>query len=82
MFHLYVNGNEVHDEGEHDAQGRVTRVGGGPLDFASQKEGEAFADIAYAEALGRFKVSRLARFPSMAPRRSSYVVSEAPPSAD
>ena len=82
MFHLYVNGNEVHDEGEHDAQGRVTRMGGGRLDFATKEEAERAADAAYTADLERFKASRLGRFPGLAPKRDRYVVAEEPPTSD
>jgi hypothetical protein len=77
MFKIYVNGNEVHDEGEHDAQGRVVRSGGGPLEFATKAEGERFADARHAADVA---LSRPKNRPS--PKRESYVVSEMPPTSD
>lgn len=79
MFYLFVNGNRVHDEGDHDAQGRVTRAGGGPLTFETLAEGEDVADARHAANLERFNADRLGRNPKRAPRRESYVVSEDPP---
>lgn len=79
MFYLFVNGSRVHDEGEHDAQMRVTREGGGDLTFATKADGEAKADALFAEALARFKRSRLGRFRGLGPKRSSYVVAEEAP---
>jgi hypothetical protein len=77
MFHLYVNGNEIHDEGEHDAQGRVTRSGGGPLEFLTKAEGDRFADARHAADLA---LPRPKNRPG--PKRESYVVSESPPTSD
>lgn len=79
MFHLFVKGNRVHDEGEHDSAMGVTRAGGGDLTFATKAEGDAKADALFAEALARFKRSRLSRFPGLAPKREAYVVAEEPP---
>lgn len=79
MFYLFVNGNRVHDEGEHDASGRVTREGGGDLTFATKADGDAKADALFAEALAQFKRGRLSRFPGLAPKREAYVVAEEPP---
>lgn len=76
MIFLYVNGNRVHDEGEHDAALRVTREGdaGAPLTFATQAEGEAYADALHARDVAAAQDRR-----RRAPLRSSYVVASEPP---
>jgi hypothetical protein len=74
-FNLYVNGNLVHDEGAHDAEGRVTRAGGGPLTFATKAEGDAFADALYRRTVDAF----VGRGRAFAPKRESFVVAEEPP---
>ena len=79
MFHLYVNGNQVHDEGEHDAQGRVTRAGGSPLTFATKAEGDAFADALYQRTVEAHAGRGRNRF---APKRESFVAAEEPPTSD
>jgi len=78
-FYLFVNGNPAHDEGTHDADLRVTRVGGGPLTFESQKQGERAADALHAAALKAFGEGPLRRFKALTPRRSDYVVATEPP---
>ena len=79
MFYLFVNGNRVHDEGEHDASGRVTREGGGELAFSTKAAGDAKADALFDEALDRYRRGRMRRFPGLAPKRESFVVAEEPP---
>lgn len=50
MFAIEVNGNRLHDEGEHDGTPTkgVTRQGGGPLEFETFAEADAHADALFA----------------------------------
>jgi len=76
MFFIFVNGNQVHDEGERDAQGRVVRKGGGVLSFEHQAEAVAAADALYAAHVEGLKALRGRR---LALSRDHYVVATEPP---
>lgn len=71
MFHIYVNGNALHDpKGDEKHE---------PLSFATAAEGEDKADALHTDALERFKRGRLRRFARLAPRRDAYIVASEPP---
>jgi hypothetical protein len=78
MFAIEVNGNRLHDEGEHDAEMRVVRAGGGPLVFATEAEASAHAEALHARVVADFTAAGRGRY---APKRDAYKVVpyQAPP---
>lgn len=77
-YFIYCNGAEVHDEGEHDKDLKVTRAGGSPLSFTKKSDAEKAADALFARDLARHK-ARAIRRGRVAPVRASYVVATEPP---
>ena len=80
-FFIFVNGNPVHDEGEHDADLRVTRSGGGPLSFKTRAEAERAADALFARQKKQDAELPLTVRRSR-PARSAYVVASEAPASD
>lgn len=72
MFAIEVNGNRVHDEGEHEPgpEKKVLRPGGGVLTFTTQAEAEAAAEAMF----DRDKAASLERGHRRDLLRASYVV--------
>ena len=85
-YAIEVNGNRIHDEGEHEPGPDmvVKRAGGGELTFETKEEAEAHADALFARVTESWRL-RSPRGANRAPPRSAYVVIpvgvDAPPAA-